>query len=76
MEQYIGLDDSLNETSVSVRQEGKRICRGKCPSDPELLAEMIRKRAPQTKGVVFETRPLSRWFYHALMAEGLPAICI
>jgi transposase len=25
---------------------------------------------------VFETSPLSVWFYHALSAEGLPAICI
>ena len=26
--------------------------------------------------MVFETGPLSVWFYHALSAEGLPAICI
>jgi transposase len=26
--------------------------------------------------VIFETGPLSVWFYHALRAEGLPAICI
>ena len=26
--------------------------------------------------VVFETGPLSGWFYHALKEEGLPAICI
>ncbi|WP_352596618.1 hypothetical protein [Mesorhizobium australicum] len=25
---------------------------------------------------MFETGPLSVWFYHALSAEGLPAICI
>jgi transposase len=28
------------------------------------------------KRVVFETGPLSVWFFHALAAEGLPAICI
>ena len=28
------------------------------------------------KRVIFETGPLSVWFYHALCAEGLPAICI
>ena len=76
MEQYIGLDVSLKDTSISVRQDGKRIWRGKCASDPKLLAEVIRKRAPQAKRVVFETGPLSVWFYHALTAEGLPAICI
>ena len=36
----------------------------------------MRKRAPSAKRVVFETGPLSVWFYHALSAEGLPAICI
>jgi len=37
---------------------------------------MIRKHAPHAKRLVFETRPLSTWFYHALTAEGIPAICI
>ncbi len=76
MEEYIGLDVSLKETAISVRREGQRVWRGKCPSDPLLLAEVIRKRAPQAKRVVFETGPLSVWFYHALSAAGLPAICI
>jgi transposase len=76
MDDYIGLDVSLKETAISVRRDGKRIWRGKCPSDPRLLAEVIRKRAPQSKRVVFETGPLSVWFFHALTAEGLPAICI
>ena len=44
--QYIGLDVSLKDTSISIRQDGKRIWRGKCASDPKLLAEVIRKRAP------------------------------
>lgn len=76
MGQYIGLDVSLKETAISVREDGKRTWRGKCPSDPKLLADVIRKRAPNVKRVVFETGPLSVWFYHALTAEGLPAICI
>lgn len=76
MEQYIGLDVSLKETAIAVRQNGKRIWRGKCPSDPTLLADVLRKRAPAAKRVVFETGPLSVWFYHVLTAEGLPAICI
>lgn len=76
MEQFIGLDVSLKDTFISVRQGGQRIWRGKCPSDPKLIAEVIRKRAPNVKRVVFETGPLSVWFYHALTAEGLPAICL
>ena len=76
MEQYIGLDVSLKETAISVRQGGERVWRGKCPSDPKVLAALIRDRAPEVKRVVFETGPLSVWFYHALTAEGIPAICI
>lgn len=74
--EYIGLDVSLKETAISVRRAGKRVWRGKCPSDPALLAAVIRKRAPDVERVVFETAPLSVWFFHALSAEGLPAICI
>lgn len=76
MEQYIGLDVSLKETAVSIREDGKRIWRGKCASDPKLLAEVIRKCAPHVVRIVFETGPLSTWFHHALMSEGLPAVCI
>jgi transposase len=76
MGEYIGLDVSLKETAISVRRDGKRIWRGRCPSDPNLIAEVLRKRAPGAERVVFETGPLSVWFYHALNAEGLPAICI
>lgn len=74
MDEYIGLDVSLKETAISVRRDGKRVWRGKCASDPAVLAEEIRKRAPAVKRVVFETGPLSVWFYHALTAQGLPAI--
>lgn len=76
MKQFIGLDVSLKDTFVSVREDGRRIWRGKCPSDPQLIAEVLRKRAPQAERVVFETGPLSVWFYHALKEEGVPAICI
>jgi transposase len=76
MEEYIGLDVSMKETAVSIRRDGTRIWRGKCPSDPKLIAELIHKRAPAVERVVFETGPLSVWFWHALTAEGLPAICV
>ena len=76
MGEYIGLDVSLKETAISVRRDSKRIWRGKCASDPKLIAQVIRKHAPNAVRVVFETGPLSVWFYHALTAEGLPALCI
>ena len=73
MAEYVGLDVLMKETAVSIRRDGKRIWRGKCGSDPRLIAEVIRRRAPRAARVVFETGPLSVWFYHALTAEGLPA---
>ena len=66
----------MKETAVSIRRDGKRVWRGKCVSDPKLIAQVIRKRAPSAARVVFETGPLSVWFYHSLRAEGMPAICI
>src|SRR4051812_13063770 len=76
MAEYVGLDVSMKETAVSIRRDGKRVWRGKCGSDPKLIAEVIRRRAPGAARVVFETGPLSVWFYHALTAKELPAICI
>jgi len=76
MNEYIGLDVSLKETAICVRRDGKRVWRGKCASDPTIIAKVLRKHAPEAKRVVFETGPLSIWFYHCLTAQGLPAICI
>lgn len=74
MEEYIGLDVSMKETAVAIRRDGVRVWRGKCTSDPHIIADLIRKRAPTVRRVVFETGPLSVWFYHALGAEGLPLL--
>ena len=76
MGEYIGLDVSLKEAAVSIQRGGKRIWRGKCLSEPHVIAALIRKHAPAPERVVFETGSLSVWFYHAPTAEGLPAICI
>ena len=51
MGQYAGLDVSMKETAISIRQDGKRIWRGKCASDPQILATVIRKRAPHAQRV-------------------------
>ena len=51
--EYIGLDVSMKETAIWIRQDGKRIWRGKCASDPQLLAALFSKRAPYVRRVVF-----------------------
>lgn len=55
MDQYIGLDVSLKDTAISIREDGKRTWRGKCASDPKIVSQVIRKHAPRAKRVVFET---------------------
>ncbi len=57
MKQFIGLDVSLKDTCISVREGGRRVWRGNCPSDPKLIAEVIRKHAVNAERVVFETGP-------------------
>ena len=74
MDQYVGV--SLKQTWISVRQNRKRIWRGKCLSHPRAVAEAIRQHAPNAVLVVFETGSLSTWFHHELTAAGLPAVCI
>jgi transposase len=76
MDQYVGLDVSLKQTWISVRQNRKRIWRGKCLSHPRAVADAIRQHAPNAVLVVFETGALATWFHHALTAQGLPAVCI
>ncbi len=76
MEDYIGIDVLMKETALSIRRGGQRVWRGKCVSDLQRIARIIRKHGPSAARIVFETGPLSVWFYHALRAEALPAICI
>ena len=48
MDEYIGLDVSLKETAISIRRGGKRVWRGKCSSDPQVIAALVRERARST----------------------------
>ena len=50
MEEYIGLDVSMKETAVSIRRDGKRIWRGKCASDPAVIAELAAQACAQPNG--------------------------
>src|SRR3954469_4183167 len=74
---YVGLDVSLETTSVCVLDEaGGIVWRGKVGSTPEALANAIRTRAPQVARIGLETGPLCTWHWHALRALGLPVICL
>jgi transposase len=76
MEEFVERDVSMKETAISIRRGGKLIWRGKCASDPKLIAQLIHKHAPVVKRVVFETGPLAIRFDQARTAEGFPTTCI
>lgn len=67
---------SQEETSIAIRKDRKRVWRGKCVSYPDVIEEVIRKRADEPELIVFETGPLSTWLYHALSEKSLPVVCI
>ena len=77
MEQYVGLDVSLKETSICVVDErGEILCEGSVISEPEAIADFIKTKAPHAKRIGLETGPTSTWLWHELRALGLPVICI
>ena len=77
MEQYVGLDVSLEQTSVCVVDgSGKTLWQGKCVSTPEAIAAAIRTRAPEVARIGLESGPLSAWHWHELKKLGLPVVCL
>ncbi len=77
MSYYVGLDVSLEQTSVCVLDDGGAVVfEGKVASTPEAIAACVARRAPGAVTVAFETGPLSTWHYHGLVALGVPARCL
>ena len=54
----VGLRRSLKETAISVRRDGRRVWRGKCPSDPGAVASVLRRRAPGAKRASVRSGPV------------------
>ena len=77
MSQYVGLDISMEETSVcALDQAGKSIFEGSVGTTPEAIAKVLRKHAAHAERVVFETGSLSNWLWHELKALEFPVICL
>ncbi|WP_349253661.1 transposase [Bradyrhizobium sp. CB82] len=77
MKQYVGLDISMEETSICVLdQAGGVTFEGCAPTNPEAIAKLLRRHAGNAERIVFETGSLSNWFWHQLRALGFPVICL
>ncbi len=77
MEIYVGLDVSLEETSICVVDKAGTIqCEGKVMSQPESIAAFVTARAPGAVRIGLEAGSTSTWLWTELHALGLPVICI
>ena len=77
MEQYVGLDVSLQQTAVCVvDQSGKIIREAMIPSDPEAIAAFIRANTTNVVRIGLESGSTSTWLWTELDRMGLPVICI
>ncbi len=77
MELYVGMDVSLEETSICVVDgDGDIVCEGTVISEPEAIAAFITAKAAGAKRIGLETGPTTTWLWHELRALGLPVICI
>jgi transposase len=77
MAHYVGLDVSDRDTAIHVIDEtGKLVWRGKRASEPETIAAVLRRHAPQLERVGLETGQLAPWLFHSLKELGFPVVCL
>jgi transposase len=72
MEQYAGIDVSLESARVCVMDETGRVVReAKVASEPEALIGWFRGLGAGTARIGLEAGPLSQWFYATMREAGL-----
>jgi transposase len=77
MELYVGMDVSLQETSICVVDgKGEIVSEGTVISEPSAIADFLRSKAPGAVCIGLETGPTTTWLWHELRALGFPVICI
>ena len=77
MEQYVGLDVSLQQTAVCVvDQTGKIVREAVILSDPGAIAAFVKSNAKNVVRMGLESGPTSTWLWSELDRLGLPVICI
>lgn len=77
MTYFAGLDVSLEETTICIVDQSGRIMKEmRAASEPQALAEALRKVDLPLERVGLEACSLTAWLHDGLRAEGWPAICI
>ena len=77
MEQYVGLDVSLQKIAVCVlNASGRVVIEAEVASEPGVLIAFIRTEAPHAVRIGLESGPTSPWLWHSLKSAGLPVVCM
>lgn len=77
MEYFAGLDVSIDVTAICVvGDDGKVVLETAVPTDPELIADALKRYAGRLRRVGHEAGSLSPWLHAGMIALGLPAICL
>lgn len=77
MDHYIGLDVSLEATSICVIDKaGGVVHETKVPSDPDCLLSFLCDLSYPVALIGLEAGQLSAWLYHGLVDAGHPVVCI
>src|SRR5215216_2457176 len=77
MPHYVGLDVSQKTTAICVVDEqGKRLWRGVCATDPGSISARISQHAGVDAKVGIETGSMTPWLVHGLRAAGLDVACL
>src|SRR3954469_5562073 len=77
MPHYVGLDVSQKTTAICVVDEqGKRLWRGVCATDPGPISARISQHAGVDAKVGIKTGSMTPWLVHGLRAAGLDVACL
>jgi transposase len=77
MKHYVGLDVSMKETFICIEDDlGRIVYQGHSKTDPERIAERLKKSQLAIERVGIESGSISHWLVDNLKKWGIPAICI
>jgi transposase len=77
MTRFVGLDVSQKLTTICVVDDtGRRVWRGQCTSDPELIEWAVRRHAGDDARLGIETGPMTPWLVHELRGQALDVTCL
>jgi transposase len=77
MPHYVGLDVSQKTTAICVVDEqGQRLWRGECTTDPGAIAARVFKHAGVDAKMGIETGSMTPWLVHGLRGTGLDVRCL